>query len=164
MTKEQLAELVQPLVFAEGYELVECSVSRRPRGQTFRVSIDREEGVTVAACAEVSRRIAQILEDNPLTSGGFDIEVSSPGMNRPVWTLEHYRRFRGEGVKVQLRNPSEGTTMTTLIGEIGDVEDDGFWLLREGSDSLRLRLDEIESAHLRMDPWKRRPGRNPGSR
>jgi ribosome maturation factor RimP len=157
-----LAKLIHPLVDAEGYELVECSVSRHPRGQTFRVFIDREEGVTVADCAEISRRIARELETNPLLSGGVEMEVSSPGMNRPVWSLDHFRRFRGEGVKVQLRDPGEGPAV--VLGEIGDVEPDGFWLLRESGEPLRLRLENIESAHLRMDPWKRKPGGTSGAR
>jgi ribosome maturation factor RimP len=161
MTKSELAKLVEPLIVADGYELVECSVSRKPRGQTFRVSIDREEGVSVAACAEISRRITRELESNPLLSGGFEMEVSSPGMNRPVWTLDHFRRFRGETVKVQLRDPGEGPAV--LTGQIGDLEPDGFWLHKENGETLRLRLQDIESAHLRMDPWKRKPRGNPGS-
>lgn len=163
MTKSELAKLIEPLIVADGYELVECSVSRKPRGgQTFRVSIDREEGVSVAACAEVSRRITGELETNPVLAGGFEMEVSSPGMNRPVWTLDHFRRFHGEGVKVQLRNPGEGPAVVT--GEIGNLESDGFWLLEENGETLRLRLEDIESAHLRMDPWKRKPRGNSGSR
>ena len=162
MTKSELAKLIEPLVVAEGYELVECSVSRKPRGQTFRVSIDREGGVTVAACAEISRRITRELESNPHLAGGFEMEVSSPGMNRPVWTLDHFRRFHGEGVKVQLRNPGEGPAV--VLGEIGDLEPDGFWLRKENGETLRLRLEDIESAHLRMDPWKRKPRGNSGSR
>ena len=56
MTKSELAKLIEPFVVAEGYELVECSVSRKPRGQTFRVSIDREGGVTVAAKSAAASR------------------------------------------------------------------------------------------------------------
>jgi len=85
---------------AEGYELVECSVSRTARSQTFRIAIDREAGVPLAACERASRLIAGLLDANPLLRGAYQLEVSSAGMNRPIWSEAHFQRFRNERVRI----------------------------------------------------------------
>lgn len=158
MTKAELEDLVRPIAAEEGVELVECQVGRTARSQTFRVFIDRDGGVPVDVCAHVSHRIARVLDASPVLRGGYEIEVSSPGMNRRVWTLDHFRRFAGEKVRVDLRPGAEPLVLT---GEIGPVEGDGFWLTLEAGGRRLLRLEEIDVAHLRMDPWKRKPGGAP---
>lgn len=155
MNAAELAQLVEPAVFEEGFELVDCNVSRTPKSQVFRFYIDSDAGVSIDACARVSRRISQELDANPLLQGNYLIEVSSPGMNRRIWTRAHFVRFQGERVKVDLLDaPSEGRVW---LGEIGEVGDDDFELRLENGDTRRIRFDEIEVAKLRLDPWKRKP-------
>jgi ribosome maturation factor RimP len=159
VTAGEFASLVRPLIVEEGFELVECSVSRRQRHQHFRVSIDREDGVPVEACARISRKISNRLDENPMLRGQYRIEVSSPGMNRPVRTLDHFRRFEGERVRIELAEPGKGPRV--LIGTIGTVEGEkeGFWFRPDQGEDRFLSLGEIGSARLRMDPWKRRTPR-----
>lgn len=158
MTKAELEELVRPITDETDLELVECQVSRTPRKQTFRIFIDRDGGLPIEACAEVSSRLARLLDASPMLRGAYEIEVSSPGMNRRVWTLDHFRRFAGEQVRVDFR---PGADPLLLVGEIGPVEGDGFWLTLQTGDRRLVRLDEMDTAHLRMDPWKRKPGGSP---
>ncbi len=154
MNAHELAELVEPTIVDAGFELVECNVSVRPRSQIFRIYIDSEDGVPVDACARVSRKISETLDQNPLLEGSYSIEVSSPGMNRKIWSAPHFRRFRGEKAKIDLREPEDG--IKVWIGEIVEVGDEDVELLLENGAKRRIRLDEIEEARLRMDPWKRK--------
>lgn len=153
MRREELADLVRPLAEEEGVEFVSCDVSRGPRTQSFRIFIDREEGLSIDACGQLSRRIARILDANPAIRGAYHLEVSSPGMNRPIWKLEHFQRFSGEKARIELKI-LEGPRV--LDAEIGAIEGDGVWLLLPKAERKFVRLDEIETAQLRMDPWKRK--------
>lgn len=110
MRREELVTLVEGVLEDERLELVECSISRTTRSQTFRISIDRAEadregGVSIEACARVSRKIATLLDGNPLLHGQYQLEVASAGMNRPIWRPEHFIRFEGEPVTVELSDP-----------------------------------------------------------
>jgi len=119
LRREELADLVRPVMEAEGYELVECSVSRTARSQTFRIAIDREAGVPLAACERASRLIAGLLDANPLLRGAYQLEVSSAGMNRPIWSEAHFQRFRNERVRIELADA--GAPRRTLTGVIAEV-------------------------------------------
>ena len=154
MNAVELAQLVGPAVVEEGFELVDCNLSRTPKSQVFRFYIDSETGVPIDACARVSRRIAQELDTNPLLQGNYLIEVSSSGMNRRIWTRAHFVRFQGERVKVDLREAPDGERV--LLGEIGDVGEDDFELRLENGEARRIPLLQVELAKLRLDPWKRR--------
>lgn len=153
MNLAELAQLIEPAVLEEGFELVDCNVSRTPKSQVFRFFIDAETGVPIDACARVSRRISQELDNNPLIKGNYLIEVSSSGMNRRIWTRAHFLRFQGERVKVDLRGvPHEEKV---LLGDIVEVGQDDFELLTESGVARRVPFEQIEQAHLRLDPWKR---------
>lgn len=155
MRREELADLVRPLLEAEGYELVDCSVSRTNRSQTFRIAMDRDEGVTIAACERISRRVGEILDANPLLHGTYQLEVSSAGMNRAIWRLEHYRRFRGERVRMEIAGLDARPRQLEAV--IEDVEGDSIRLRPDRGDPLVVPLASIARAHLHMDPWKPRP-------
>lgn len=156
MIASELEALVRPILEADGFELVECSVSRLQRSQIFRVSIDHEEGIPVDACARMSRRISHELDENPMLRGAYRIEVSSPGMNRPVRSPEHFRRFRDETVRLEFVQPEEDGARH-LTGRIGEVEGDGVWIEPEGGDARWVAFEKIRSGRLRIDPWKKRP-------
>jgi ribosome maturation factor RimP len=155
MTRQELADLVRPAFEEEGFELVECSVSRTARSQTFRVAIDREGGVPIAACERCSRLVAALLDANPVLRGNYQLEVSSAGMNRPVWSPEHFRRFAGERVRIELVADFGGARF--LAGRIGPVEEEEVVLLLESGEERRVALKTVLRANLQMDPWKKRP-------
>ncbi|MBM3317590.1 MAG: hypothetical protein FJY75_07025, partial [Candidatus Eisenbacteria bacterium] len=106
--------------------------------------------VDVAACARMSREIARRLEGS-LES--YRLEVSSPGMQRPVSTLEHFRRFAGERLRFDLREPRAGRVR--FHGAIRAVEGTRVVLDTEEGEEFRVGVDEIAEARLEMDPWKR---------
>lgn len=157
MRREELVELVAPLLAEEGLELVECSVSRTMRSQVFRVSMDREGGVSIEDCELVSRRLGDRLDANPMLRGAYHLEVSSAGMNRPIWTLAHFRRFQGETAQVEIAG--ESGRNRSVQGTIGPLEGDHLVLILADGREEVLSLSTVLRARLRMDPWKSRPGR-----
>ena len=160
MRREELADLVRPLLEAEGFELVDCSVSRTNRSQTFRIAMDRDEGVPVEACERVARRVGDLLDANPLLRGTYHLEVSSAGMNRPVWRPEHYRRFVGERVRVEFADPEAKPRF--LVATIDGVEGDSIRLRPDRGDPRVVKLSGIAKANLQLDPWKPRRKREEG--
>ncbi|MBD3334108.1 MAG: ribosome maturation factor RimP [Candidatus Eisenbacteria bacterium] len=154
MTGRELERRVRPLVEELGFELVEATASRSRRRQAFRVFVDKEGGVAVKDCAFLSRRISQVLDQDPLLAGAYGIEVSSPGMSRPVRTPEQFRRFMGEKVHIRLRRPRNGRRKWT--GRIAAVDEGRVTLAMEKGEKARFDLEEIEEARLELDPWKGR--------
>ena len=92
--------------------------------------MDRDGGVSIEACERVSRRLGDLLDANPILRGAYHLEVSSAGMNRPIWTLEHFRRFQGETAQVEV--VGEGGKNRSVQGTIGPLEGDHLVLVLDG--------------------------------
>ena len=129
---------------ALGYELVDLDVRVGRRG-LLRVFIDKENGVGLSDCELVSRQLSAFLDVEDPLPGHYVLEVSSPGLDRPLRTLEHFRRFRDRRAKVRLREPREsrrkldGRLLGTRGGSVVMDVDGEIW---------RLRPAEIVSAKL----------------
>ena len=103
--EERLTEMLAPSVEDLGYELVGIEYIRAGQHSTLRVYIDQEDGILVDDCAAVSRQVSAIMDvEDPITNE-YTLEVSSPGLERPLFNAAQYAAFIGEEVKVQLRMP-----------------------------------------------------------
>jgi len=91
-----------------GCELVDVELTGNGPRMTLRVYIDKPGGVTVDDCADVSRQLSAILDVEDPLPGSYMLEVSSPGLDRPLVTADDFRRFIGETVKVQMHQPIAG--------------------------------------------------------
>lgn len=137
-------------------ELVEAQVQRSRAGVRLRFFIDREDGIGIEDLARLSRKIGLVLDADPGLVGRYELEVSSPGMHRPVRTEDHFRRFAGETVHIWTLEPVgegrhfEGTILGCADGTVS-IQVDGQGL-------LSFDLAQIERAELRLDP-KRPPRR-----
>jgi ribosome maturation factor RimP len=108
MQREVLTALLQPVVEGLGYQLweLECSPGR---GNGFvRLYIDAEPGISVDDCERVSRAVSEVLDVEDPIAGEYTLEVSSPGLDRPLRTAAHFARFLGEDVFVELVHPQDG--------------------------------------------------------
>ena len=105
---EELQALLAPVVVALGYECWGIEFSAQGRHSMLRVYIDKEGGVLVDDCAIVSRQISGVLDVEDPISVEYTLEVSSPGMERPLFTIDQFAKFAGEQVKIKLRSPFEG--------------------------------------------------------
>ncbi len=144
-----LIELLEPVVTGLGYELVGVEWAADTRGQRIlRVYIDVEGGVTVDDCERVSQQLSALLDVEDPIPGHYLLEVSSPGVDRPLFTLEHYRRFRGEEARVLLSQPVDG--QRRFRGRIEGVEGDRV-RLRTRQGLVSLPLEDIDKARLVPD-------------
>lgn len=108
MTRDELVRLLEPTVESLGYELSDLEVRIGGRHGALRVFIDKPDGIGLADCEKVSRAISALLDVEDPLPGQYDLEVSSPGLDRKLTKTEHFQRFEGETVKVQTRFPIAG--------------------------------------------------------
>lgn len=133
--------LVEQIVTGLGFELVDFESS--PKGRLMRVFIDIERGVNVDDCATVSNQLTRVFE---VENVDYDrLEVSSPGLDRPVRKLADFERFAGQDVQVRMRMPIGN--QRNFIGALQGVVD-GQVRLNTEKGELLLPFDEIEKARL----------------
>lgn len=104
----RLWELFEPVVNGMGCELVEIEHIPNPKHGILRLYIDREQGVTIDDCSAVSRQISALIDVEDPIRGHFNLEVSSPGLDRPLRRLKDFQRFCGERVKIKTAMPLDG--------------------------------------------------------
>lgn len=140
-----LIDLARPVVEALGLEF--WGLEYKPQGNhsLLRVYIDGPDGITVDHCAEVSRQLGNVMDVEDPISSEYTLEVSSPGMDRPLFTLEQYARYRGHKVSLRLNVAFEGRRK--FIGIINGTENDEV-LLVIGQDEYCLPIENIDQARI----------------
>ncbi|HCF3702823.1 TPA: ribosome maturation factor RimP [Pseudomonas aeruginosa] len=142
---EQLQALLAPVVEALGYECWGVEFISQGRHSVLRVYIDRLEGILIDDCEAVSRQVSGILDVEDPISGEYTLEVSSPGMDRPLFTLEQFAKHAGEQVKIRLRSPYEGRR--NYQGILRGVEEQDVVVLVDDHEYL-LPIDSIDKANI----------------
>lgn len=146
--KDRLTELIEPVVGDLGFELVALEFLPRGRGATLRVFIDSVSGVDLDSCEKVSRELAAALDVEDPIPYAYRLEISSPGLDRPLAKPEHFARFVGEKVKVVTVAPING--QRRFRGVLEGMEGDSV-MVNTGSERLALPLSEIDEARLVPD-------------
>jgi ribosome maturation factor RimP len=144
----KLTNLLQPLVEDLGYEFVGLEHGSNPKNPVLVVYIDKPEGIAVQDCEKVSREVAALLDVEDPIPGHYSLEISSPGLKRPLFTLAHFEQFVGEIAKISLYAPQEGRRK--FNGEILGVVDEQVKLEQDGTEVL-LELGNIAKARLVPD-------------
>ena len=142
-----LLNLLEPELEAMGYELVALDVRTGGKG-LVRLYIDGPDGVNLEDCERVSHQVSGLLDVEDPIPGEYMLEVSSPGLDRPLRKAEHFQRFEGHEARVRLRVPRDGRRR--FKGVIKDAGQDGF-VLESDEGSVRIALDEIDLARLVPD-------------
>jgi len=140
--KRIVAAAVQPL----GYELVGVEFHGERASALLRVYIDREQGITVDDCQRVSHQLSGVLEVEDPIAGPYTLEVSSPGIDRPLFEAGHFERFAGAEVRIQLRELLDGRRK--LTGRLLGMRDGAAVLVDSDGREWRAPLDQIEKARL----------------
>ncbi len=143
--EQTLTELTQDTIKAMGYELVGIECQRAGRFLTVRLYIDKEGGVTIDDCSDVSRQISAILDVEDPIADKYNLEVSSPGLDRPLFTVAHYERFKGKEIVIHLRIPM--FDRRKWQGTIEAVEGDFITLKVDGEDR-QFAFGNIQKANL----------------
>lgn len=142
--EQKLTEMITAPVEALGYELVGIEFVRG-RTSTLRIYIDSEDGINVDDCADVSHQVSAVLDvEDPITVA-YNLEVSSPGLDRPMFTAEHYVRFTGEEVALVLRMAVQNRRKWQ--GIIKAVDGEMITVTVEGKDEV-FALSNIQKANL----------------
>ena len=105
---QQLTEMLAPVVESMGFVFWGLEFMSNGKHSMLRIFIDHEDGITVDNCADVSRQISSVLDVEDPISQEYNLEVSSPGMDRPIFTLEQYAALAGNIVEVRLRMAFDG--------------------------------------------------------
>lgn len=142
---EQLQDILTPVVEALGYQCWGIEYIAQGRHSLLRVYIDHENGIYIDDCETVSRQLSAVLDVEDPISAEYTLEVSSPGMDRPLFTLEQFAAFVGEQVKIRLRSPVE--ERRNFQGLIRSVEDQDVVVQVDEYEYL-LPIDLIEKANI----------------
>jgi len=139
---EKLKEKIEPLVEEDGLEIVDIKFFEGGPASVLRIYVDKAGGVTVDQCANLSRRIGDFLEIEDLIPSRYTLEVSSPGLDRPLFSGADFKRKIGERVKVFLQEEVGGKM--ELVGKIKNLEGENLFLLIESPASgLDEEAEEI---------------------
>lgn len=142
---QQLYELFQSQVLRLGYELLGVERLQQERYKTIRLYIDKVNGVNVDDCAKVNHELMGILDvEDPIT-GQYNFEVSSPGLDRPLFTLEQFERFIGERIKLLLNQ--KVNNRKRLLGQLTSVVDDNV-IIKIDSEKFNIPFKYIKKANL----------------
>jgi len=142
---ENLNSLLRPVIENLGYELVGIEYIPQGNYSLLRVYIDSDEGIMITDCERVSRQVSGLLDVEDVIRGHYNLEVSSPGLDRPLFSEEHFLRFIGELVKVRLSVPLEGRRKFT--GNIRGINN-GIVELEVDSQIIKFPFNSIEKANL----------------
>lgn len=140
-----VTELIEPTVVALGLELWGIEHIQRGRYPLLRIYIERAGGVTIEDCEKVSRQVSAVLDVEDPISGEYTLEVSSPGIDRPLFSSEQFEKFAGSEVKVYMRHPVDGRRR--FKGNIVKVQGDNICLQVDETE-FDLPHADMEKAHI----------------
>ena len=164
--QDDLARLLRPAIEAMGFEFVGLEYLSNPKNRLVRIYIDREpDGISIDNCADVSNEVSALLDVEDPVSGHYSLEVSSPGIERPLFEPEHYRQFVGERARIHLFAPVEGShdgereKRRKLTGRIVEADDERVVMDVDG-EKFEVSFDEIRRANLKPDMEEIMAGRS----
>ncbi|MEM7083690.1 MAG: ribosome maturation factor RimP [Pseudomonadota bacterium] len=141
----QLIDLLEPTVEALGYELVDLEFNSSARHGLLRLYIDGPEGITLDDCQAVSHQVSGVLDVEDPIKTEYDLEVSSPGLDRILRTLAHYEQFLGFAVNVRLKRPEQNRRK---VSGVLHATDESSITLEVDGETMVFRRDNIEKTRL----------------
>lgn len=151
---EQVTALTQPILDSMGLELVELEFKKVGRSFVLRLFIDKQGGINLDDCAEVSRELSLVLDVEDCISNRYTLEVSSPGLDRPLKNEADFLRYKGRLAVIktaELLKDEKGSPRKTFLGVLDGVDDGAVIIhLKEGQ-MARIPLDKILKARLEFE-------------
>lgn len=143
----KLHEQLVTLISSMGYELVGCETVPQGRQMIFRIYIDSPKGISVDDCSKVSYQVSAMMDVADPFQSKYSLEVSSPGIDRPLFEIEHFQRFVGKQVKLKLYTPVNQRRQ--FKGVLQRVEDENIYLfVADLEQEIKLSFSNIEKASL----------------
>lgn len=146
---QQIRQVAANVAANRGLEFVRSEVAGTKRSPLVRIFLDKEGGISVEDCAEASREIESVLDREDLVPIKYVLEVSSPGLERELYSLGDFERFTGKLAKLKTRSEINGTR--SQVGWIHSVEDGNISLRDRKGAVIEVPFDQIEKANLKLD-------------
>jgi ribosome maturation factor RimP len=146
---EQVRRAAMPVLDSLGFELVEVQFSGGGRGGILRLFIDKPGGVTLADCEQASMMVGHALDVEDPIPQAYVLEVSSPGLDRPLKRPEEYQRYRDRLVKIHTGLPVDGQNV--IVGRLGAVEGERVEIRLDSGRTVSLPFSEIRQARLQVE-------------
>jgi ribosome maturation factor RimP len=137
-----------PVLEELGFELVEVQYRREQNGWVLRLIIDKQDGISLGDCAAVSREISQLLDIEEFIDQAYNLEVSSPGLNRPLKRMVDFERFIGRQAKIKTIEPIAGEHV--FVGKINKTEGESI-ILEVGGKEVIIQFIQIAKARLEVE-------------
>jgi len=145
MRHQALNTLLEPVAEGLGYQLVGVEYLPQGRHSLIRIYIDHENGISVEDCEKVSRQVSAVMDVEDPISGQYTLEVSSPGLDRPLFTAPQFEQFLGNVSSVRMKSPIDGRRK--FQGTIKGVDGNIVTLAMDDKD-VQLPVDDMEKANL----------------
>jgi ribosome maturation factor RimP len=143
--EKKLIQMLEAPVAAVGFELVGVEFIRAGKHSTLRIYIDSENGVEIEDCADVSRQVSAVLDvEDPITNE-YNLEVSSPGMDRPLFKPEHYNQVLGQTITIKLQMPQNDRR--NFKGTLQSCDERSF-VMAVDNEEFELAYDNVLKANL----------------
>ncbi|MGQ0508050.1 MAG: ribosome maturation factor RimP [Myxococcaceae bacterium] len=149
--EERARQLAESLVVAEGMELVDVEYVREQPGWILRLFIDKPGGVGLEDCSAISRALDTALDVEDFIPQEYSLEVSSPGLNRPLRKPDHFRRASGKKVKVKTYGPIGDPPRKNFSGVLKGVDEQAVTVEVEGAGAFSIPFKDIAKANLEFE-------------
>ena len=149
--EDRAIAICEPLLAAEQIELIEVEFVREREGWTLRLFIDTPHGVGVEDCTRASHAVDTALEVEDVIPSEYHLEVSSPGLNRPLKKPEHFRRVQDKTVKIKTFGPVGSPPRRNLTGTLKVVGEQGITVEVQGAGPFEIAFKDIAKANLEFE-------------
>jgi len=152
MYQERVRELAEPLVAAEGLDLIHVECLKMKSRWIVRLYLDKETGVTIDDCTAVSNQLGDLLDVHDVPPGPYTLEVSSPGLDRPLSRDEDFLKFRGSRVTVKAKEKIDGIqNFVGILEDYGDYPDGKVLIIDVSGKRHYIPRSKIARANLKPD-------------
>ena len=151
---EQVVGFAQPILDSMKLELVDIEFARMGRDAVLRLFIDKIGGVTLDDCADLSRELSAILDVEDVISVNYSLEVSSPGLDRPLKKLQDYERYAGRLVKIRTYEPFQddaGNKRKTFLGTLEGLVDGSVRVTLKEGQTASIPVERVAKANLEFE-------------
>ena len=145
----QIWTLTQEVVSELGYELVDIELTGNRSQQLIRVYIEKPGGILLADCVAVSRELGIRLDEKDVIENSYRLEISSPGIDRPLRKIQDYERYVGYRVRIRLKSGLKGKRK--IVGKLDEVVENIVRIITNNGEKISFSLADIAKANLDVD-------------
>ena len=140
----EISNIVAPIAADLNYEVYHIEYVEDNGAYYLRIYIDKDGGITLNDCEALSRRVSDVMDEKDPIKDAYFLEVSSPGLNRTLFTIDHYKKFIGREVMVRFTKAIDGSkNVKGILKEVNDEE-----VIVESEQLVKVPMDKIKSANL----------------